>query len=785
MKIFAKHYRKRLQKNLLISLCFILTIGTMGSILNGGAIQAASGDIIYVNETATGSNDGSSWNNAFTNLQDGLDAASAGDEIWISEGTYYPSKDIGGNNNPSDPRMKTFQMKNGVEIYGGFPNSGNPVKADRNTNTYETILSGDLDQDGSLSNLDAYHVILNPTLDNTAVLNGVTIQGGNASATSGRESSGGGMYNIFSSPTLENVTIRNNYATNYGGGMFNSGPAGTLSSSSPNLNYVTIQDNEAGQDGGGVYNASENSLVVTNSTINNNTASNYGGGIFEKSGTSTYTDGTISGNTADWGGGVYFSQSTPTLNNIQLENNDAAKDGGGIRLASSKATLIDVFISGNTAGQHGGGIYTYKEDSTLTNVEITNNTATNYGGGIYIYTAAPIISNGKITGNKSSSGGGIYNKEGNPSIINGTISGNVAGSGGGFSIQSANMTVINSIIWGNEVTGTGNANINLLGINPSPSLTFKSSLIEGSGGSGNWDSSYGTDGGDNLASDPEFVAPESASNAPTASGDYQLQSSSPAINAADNGSVQAGVLTDLNGNTRIIGSSVDMGVYEANAVAGGDVTAIYVDEDGNEIAPPEVVSGNVGESYNTNGKSIPGYTLTATPSNAAGTFTSEAQEVKYVYTKDAVAGENVVVMYVDEEGNEIASPEFHTGNVGDSYMTQTKEIDGYTLKETPTNASGTFGSTRITVTYVYKIDQEPNEISDTDVEEPTNQPNKDSTNNETDEEEDSVVTIKEADKENALPKTSTSIYNWLFAGAILLISGLIFIMIYRRRSQAS
>lgn len=71
-------------------------------------------------------------------------------------------------------------------------------------------------------------------------------------------------------------------------------------------------------------------------------------------------------------------------------------------------------------------------------------------------------------------------------------------------------------------------------------------------------------------------------------------------------------------------------------LAGGDVTANYVDENGNKIAGPVVKSGNVGDQYSTEQKEIDGYTFKEVQGNATGTFTADAQTVTYVYTKNPV-----------------------------------------------------------------------------------------------------------------------------------------------------
>src|SRR5690625_3438955 len=105
------------------------------------------------------------------------------EEIWIAEGMYTPLKrGIEGN---IRNKSQHFRMINGVTIYGGFPKAGNPTLADRNPETYKTILSGDLDRndddtEGSKTE-NVFNVFYHSeelALNETAILDGVTITGG-------------------------------------------------------------------------------------------------------------------------------------------------------------------------------------------------------------------------------------------------------------------------------------------------------------------------------------------------------------------------------------------------------------------------------------------------------------------------------------------------------------------------------------------------------------------------------------------------------------------------------
>jgi hypothetical protein len=93
----------------------------------------------FVKHDASGNNDGTDWANAFTSLQSALTAASSADQIWVAAGTYTPTLTVGG----TSDRFKSFQMKDGVAIYGGFAGAETSVDQ-RVMQNNPSILSGDL-----------------------------------------------------------------------------------------------------------------------------------------------------------------------------------------------------------------------------------------------------------------------------------------------------------------------------------------------------------------------------------------------------------------------------------------------------------------------------------------------------------------------------------------------------------------------------------------------------------------------------------------------------------------
>ena len=75
---------------------------------------------IYVKHNASGSNNGTSWTNAYNALQDAINASSAGDEIWVAAGTYKPTRIPSNGNISTTSRDLSFYLDKNIGIYGGF-----------------------------------------------------------------------------------------------------------------------------------------------------------------------------------------------------------------------------------------------------------------------------------------------------------------------------------------------------------------------------------------------------------------------------------------------------------------------------------------------------------------------------------------------------------------------------------------------------------------------------------------------------------------------------------------
>jgi hypothetical protein len=257
-------------------------------------------NIYYVKPTGTGNCN--SWANACA-LQTALGIAVNGSEIWVAAGTYKPTT--------GTDRNASFQLKNGVAIYGGF--SGTETARDqRNPVTNITILSGDLNgNDAGFSNNseNVYHVVRGAT---GATLDGFTITAGNANGAYPNDT-GGGIYNRGnSSPLIKNITISGNWAQSSGGGMENWGW------SDPTLMNVTFSGNSAYWSGGGLSNENESGPTLINVTFSGNSA-RYGGGMlnYECGDIPSLTNVTFSANSASISGG---GMSNDTCLNIPARN---------------------------------------------------------------------------------------------------------------------------------------------------------------------------------------------------------------------------------------------------------------------------------------------------------------------------------------------------------------------------------------------------------------------------------------------------------------------------------
>ncbi len=295
-------------------------------------VPTAAPAVLYVKPVGVGSNDCSDWENACI-LQFALTNANNGDEIWAAAGKYTPGL----------LNTDTFQLKNGVAIYGGF--FGNEiVRNDRDLAANATILSGDINNDDSQSpvvtdinsvtgnNGNSLHVV---TGASGAILDGVTITAGFAIGSNPQDK-GAGMYNKDSDPTLTNVAFRGNYSDDFAGGMYND-------NSDPILTNVSFSDNKAQNYGGGMANRFLSSPSLINVTFYGNTSAWNGGGMLNDDSSPSMVNVTFYGNSSGTGGGMHNGNSTPAIYNTIFWGN-IASTAAQVYNSSSISTISDSII---------------------------------------------------------------------------------------------------------------------------------------------------------------------------------------------------------------------------------------------------------------------------------------------------------------------------------------------------------------------------------------------------------------------------------------------------------
>lgn len=233
-----------------------------------------AGGIIYVKQGSKGH--GASWADAYGDLQPALQAAKAGSQIWVSEGTYFPTQ--------GNDRNAFFNIPSDVQLYGGFSGSEDSL-SQRDWKQNITILSGEIGSDSPDDN--SFTILYTRNSGINTIIDGFVITGGNANGTDDEkplELSGGGWFNDGadgnSSPEVSNCRFLNNHARN-GGAVFSRAPAGVAS---PLIEGCEFLGNSADFEGGAIHNDCSNGKgdpIIRNCRFENNEAT-YGAGIFNK-----------------------------------------------------------------------------------------------------------------------------------------------------------------------------------------------------------------------------------------------------------------------------------------------------------------------------------------------------------------------------------------------------------------------------------------------------------------------------------------------------------------------
>lgn len=466
--------------------------------------------VIYVDPRATGSGGGSSWADAFTDLKTALGVATAGNTIRIAGGIYTPTS--------SGSRAATFQIKDGVSLYGGYRGVASPAP---NVRDAVTTLSGEIG-DPSLISDNSTYVVTAMGADVTPVLDGLTVASG-----------GSGILISAASPTITNCIFRSNA---FFGASLNAG------SSPPVFVNSTFEDNGAG----GIDFAS--SVNITGCTFRNNhgtALSTYGG---------TVTNCTFIGNTTLGDGGAVQPAGGTLFTSCIFTGNSAAGYGGAVFGQEFNARFVGCSFYANTASVGGAvGMKGVSYQTTTNYLDFINSVfvgnSANQGGAVASVSAIPTAQSTLATLN----------------LFGCTMTGNrgvVAG--GGVYLSNGIVNAKNTIVRGNESPP---------GYPAAPDVT-----ISGTVNGANFFKCDSTNltGNGCIDLDPQFLRiPSKGSDGVWGTsdddyGDLRLRITSPCTDRGDNSMVPAGITTDIAGNSRIIdvpgvrdpNAITDIGAYE-------------------------------------------------------------------------------------------------------------------------------------------------------------------------------------------------------------------------------
>ncbi len=435
----------------------------------------ALGNRLFVNDDAGGANDGSSWADAFTNLQSALAIADEGDQIWVAEGIYKPDE-FGGN------PASTYLIDKNIQLYGGFSGTEATLVERGDPADHPTILSGDLNGDDVLDDFvtnrednSSQVISISETADGT-VLDGFTIVGGTSKLTvPGISPSRGGGVTSLASCSIINCIFRQNTAEWGGAAVYarfgdevlvencifeaNSASRGALALGFHNdAQIINCQfiDNVGSFGGAGAYLGNLNVAVRDCEFTNNRTPGGDGGAIFLwhnpqiefENPMMTIENCTFKGNQANWGGGISFNHFIPgghlEVQGCSFDNNAATSDGGGLSVYNANTTpeLLALTLTGNhfknnTSAGEGGGVWMYNlGSSTIQGCTFDGNNALN-GGGFITHTTSdinsPVItldectfSNNVATNNGSGLYAGMAGSEMTVQVKNCQFTGNTA-----------------------------------------------------------------------------------------------------------------------------------------------------------------------------------------------------------------------------------------------------------------------------------------------------------------------------------------------------------------------
>jgi hypothetical protein len=540
---------------------------------------------------------GASWAFPLQSLQMALSMAAPGDQIRVADGVYKPTT--------TSDRGISFELKQSVQLLGGYAGFGGQNPDLRDVDTFQTVLSGEIGSAGTTFD-NSYHVVTATSVSSTAILDGFTLTGGYANDSNGGSGgNGGGIYMFGASPSISNCTITNNRANSLGEGIYigaNAPPGVVTAPSFTDCRFINNGARSGGSYGGAIF-AESSSPIINDCEFTGNATYIGGGAVHGRNASIRISDSTFTGNWGRYNGSAIGNESGTLVVNDCVFNGNISEYSGtvasrGSSSVAASAVFTDCTFTENIADK-GGAFLNDTATLTVNRCTFVRNTATYSGGVLWSWLGKATITDSKFYGNSctrpfggTSEGGAITTTSTSPStrtlLVNCEFVSNRAGRGGailnlgqygsdvrhctfvnnaatvtGGAIEAAStaqpMFVGNSILWNN--TAPTGAQIAVTA-NP-PTVLF--SNVQG-----------GFTGMGNINADPMFVrnpspgSDEQWGGADDDYGDLRLQMQSACVDAGGNSYIAPNYPTDMVGAPRafdfpgvnIPRAVTDMGAHE-------------------------------------------------------------------------------------------------------------------------------------------------------------------------------------------------------------------------------
>ena len=547
MRCFEKLEMCGYRRSMFAALC-------LATVLGAGRVAGAA--VIYVDATAPTGGNGQSWQSAFKSPHQALSIAQPGDEIRIAKGIYRPAGTNGS-------RTRSFKLKEGVTVQGGYAGLTQPNPNLLNPAQFFTRLSGDLNKNDANSapgssawSDNSFHVVVGMNITRETKLRGLIVSNGNANGPASdpdMERGGGVLCLGGTGPTIENCIIEKNFADLQGAGLYSDG--------NPLFKFCTVRKNKVYGHGAGIW--------VQKATVRNSTFSQNTGSIAHTTGAILGSKVTIANCTfkQNASGGVMCGDKS-FIRNCLFEDN-FAEDGGGVYAFDGIVDVLECDFESNGATSFGGAVYTgLQSDVTLINCRFAGNSAE---AGSAIYNRADMLAvNCSVTGNKRPYGAfsTIHHRFGTMTLVNCTVAHNTNINQPSAAIRTQDdgaLNLHNCIIWGNDSDGVRSENTQVLATS---NLAVLNCCIEG------WTGALG--GQNNFDLNPLFANALGADGViGTLDDNVRLSAESPCVNAGaatllpgddfdldNDDNLTEPISLDLDGEPRIVGPSVDCGAFE-------------------------------------------------------------------------------------------------------------------------------------------------------------------------------------------------------------------------------